>query len=77
MADANIQVIGDSVFGSDAERCASIAGFMSLRLELKVTDNAIPGATVIGEDGILGDLPGFEIILAVPALAFVARRFRN
>ena len=52
MADANIQVIGDSVFGSDAERCASIAGFMSLRLELKVTDNAIPGATVIGEDGI-------------------------
>ena len=52
MADANIQVIGDSVFGSDAEGCASIAGFMSLRLELKVTDNAIPGATVIGEDGI-------------------------
>jgi hypothetical protein len=27
-------------------------------------------------DGLLG-LPGFEIILAVPALAFVARRFRN
>mgnify|MGYP001167617004 FL=1 len=52
MADANIQIIGDSVFGSDAEECASIAGFMSLRLELKVTDNAIPGATVIGEDGI-------------------------
>ena len=32
---------------------------------------------VLGEDGILGDLPGFEVILAVPALAFVARRFRN
>ena len=52
MADANIQVIGDSVFGSDADGCASIAGFMSLRLELRVTDHAIPGATVIGEDGI-------------------------
>ena len=52
MADANIQVIGDSVFGSDADGCASIAGFMSLRLELRVTDHAIPGATVIGGDGI-------------------------
>ena len=52
MEDANIQVIGDSVFGSDADGCASISGFMSLRLELRVTDHAIPGSTVIGEDGI-------------------------
>ena len=42
-----------------------------------VTVNLIEAQQVLGEDGILGDLPGFEIILAVPALAFVARRFRN
>ena len=42
-----------------------------------VTVNLIKAKQFISEDGILGDLPGFEIILAVPALAFVARRFRN
>ena len=52
MKEANIQLVGDSLFGSDADGCASIAGFMSLKLELRVTDHAIPGATVIGEDGI-------------------------
>ena len=52
MAEANIQLVGDSLFGSDADGCASVAGFMSLKLELRVTDHAIPGATVIGEDGI-------------------------
>ena len=52
MEEANIQLVGDSLFGSDADGCASIAGFMSLKLELRVTDHAIPGATVIGEDGI-------------------------
>jgi len=52
LEDGKIQVIGDSVFGSDADGCASIAGFMSMKLEVKVTDHAIPGATVIGEDGI-------------------------
>ena len=30
----------------------------------------------LGEDGILG-LPGFEIMLAIPAIVFVARRFKN
>jgi len=39
--------------------------------------NLVKAKQVLGEDGILGDLPGFEMILAVPALAFVARRFRN
>ena len=52
MNEAKIQLVGDSLFGSDADGCASIAGFMSLKLELRVTDHAIPGATVIGEDGI-------------------------
>ena len=52
MENANIQLVGDSVFGSDADGCASISGFMSLQLNLRVTDHAIPGATVIGEDGI-------------------------
>ena len=52
MKEANIQLVGDSLFGSAADGGASIAGFMSLKLELRVTDHAIPGATVIGEDGI-------------------------
>ena len=52
MNEAKIQLVGDSLFGSDADGCASIAGFMSLKLELRVTDHAIPGATIIGEDGI-------------------------
>ena len=39
--------------------------------------NLMKATQLLGdEDGLLG-LPGFEIILAVPALAFVARRFRN
>ena len=32
---------------------------------------------LLGDEGGLLGLPGFEIILAVPALAFVARRFKN
>jgi hypothetical protein len=32
---------------------------------------------LLGDEGGLLGLPGFGIILAVPALAFVARRFRN
>jgi hypothetical protein len=32
---------------------------------------------LLGDNGGLLGLPGFGIILAVPALAFVARRFRN
>ena len=32
--------------------------------------------SALGEDGILG-LPGFEMALAIPTIAFVARRFKN
>ena len=35
-----------------------------------------PAGLLGDEGGILG-LPGFEIILAIPAIAFVARRFKN
>ena len=42
-----------------------------------VTVNLIKAKQLLGDDGGLLGLPGFEIILAVPALAFVARRFRN
>jgi len=31
---------------------------------------------ILGDDGVLG-LPGFEIAIAIPAIIFVARRFRN
>ena len=32
---------------------------------------------ILGDDGGLLGLPGFEIAIAVPAIAFVARKFRN
>ena len=32
--------------------------------------------SALGEEGILG-LPGFEMALAIPTIAFVARRFKN
>ena len=32
---------------------------------------------VLGDDGGLLGLPGFEIAIAIPAIAFVARKFRN
>ena len=48
----SVQVIGDSIFGADADGCASVSTFMSLRLWLEVDDNSIPGATVTGDEGI-------------------------
>ena len=42
-----------------------------------VTVNLIKAKQLLGDDGGILGLPGFEMILAVPALAFVARRFRN
>ena len=45
--------------------------------------NAIVTVTLVKAQGILGDdggilgLPGFEMMLAIPAIAFVARRFKN
>ena len=44
---------------------------------------AIVTVTLVKAQGILGDdggnlgLPGFEMMLAIPAIAFVARRFKN
>ena len=44
---------------------------------------AIVSLTLVKAQGILGDdggflgLPGFEMMLAIPAIAFVARRFKN
>ena len=42
-----------------------------------VTVNLIKAKQLLGDEGGLLGLPGFEIIIAIPALAFVARRFRN
>lgn len=52
ITEFSVQVIGDSLFGSDADGCASVSTFMSLRLWLEVEDNAIPGAAVIGDESI-------------------------
>ena len=49
------------------------------------TDNNLPRITLIlvkntnplGDDGGILGLPGFEIMLAIPAIVFVARRFKN
>ena len=49
----SVQVVGDSLFGADADGCASVSTFMSLRLWLEVKDNSIPGAMVSdGNEGI-------------------------
>ena len=42
-----------------------------------VTVNLIKAKQLLGDEGGLLGLPSFEMILAVPALVFVARRFRN
>ena len=53
ITEFSVQVVGDSLFGADAEGCASVSTFMSLRLWLEVEDNSIPGAMVNdGNEGI-------------------------
>jgi len=42
-----------------------------------VTVTLVKAKQLLGDDGGLLGLPGFEMIIAIPALAFVARRFRN
>ena len=42
-----------------------------------ITVNLIKAKQLLGDEGGLLGLPGFEMIIAIPALAFVARRFRN
>jgi len=42
-----------------------------------LTINLQKAASALGdEDGLLG-LPGFEIMIAIPAIAFVARKYRT
>ena len=41
------------------------------------TVNLIKAKQLLGDEGGLLGLPGFEMILAIPALAFVARKFKN
>ena len=52
ITEFSVQVIGDSLFGADADGCASVSTFMSLRLWLEVEDNSVPGATVAGDESI-------------------------
>ena len=35
------------------------------------------GSGLLGDDGGLLGLPGFELMIAIPAIAFVARRYRT
>ena len=42
-----------------------------------VTVTLVKAKQLLGDEGGLLGLPGFEIIIAIPALAFVARRFKN
>ena len=42
-----------------------------------VTVTLVKAKQLLGDEGGLLGLPGFEMIIAIPALAFVARRFRN
>ena len=52
ITEFSVQVVGDSLFGADADGCASVSTFMSLRLWLEVEDNSVSGATVIGDESI-------------------------
>ena len=52
ITEFSVQVVGDSLFGADADGCASVSTFMSLILWLQVEDNSVPGATVIGDESI-------------------------
>ena len=52
ITEFSVQVVGDSLFGADADGCASVSTFMSLRLWLEVEDNSVPGATVAGDERI-------------------------
>ena len=40
ITEFTVQVVGDSLFGADADGCASVSTFMSLRLWLEVEDNS-------------------------------------
>ena len=42
-----------------------------------VTVTLVKAQGILGDDGGILGLPGFEMMLAIPAIAFVARRFKN
>ena len=42
-----------------------------------LTLNLQKGSGLLGDDGGLLGLPGFELMIAIPAIAFVARRYRT
>ena len=55
MEESNIQIIGDSVFGSGAEGCTDISGFMSLASVSYTTSDA-------ADDTLRVDLGGRRVI---------------
>ena len=52
ITEFSVQIVGDSLFGADADGCASVSTFMSLRLWVQVEDHSEPGATVAGDESI-------------------------
>ena len=42
-----------------------------------VTVNLVKAQGILGDDGGILGLPGFEVMFAIPTIAFVARRFTN
>lgn len=59
----------DHMAGNSSANGTAKPALVSLTLEKAVG--------ILGDDGGLLGLPGFEIAIAIPAIAFVARKFRN
>jgi hypothetical protein len=59
----------DHMAGNSSANGTAKPALVSLTLEKTVG--------ILGDDGGLLGLPGFEIAIAIPAIAFVARKFRN
>ena len=59
----------DHMAGNSSANGTAKPALVSLTLE--------KAAGILGDDGGLLGLPGFEIAIAIPVIAFVARKFRN
>ena len=59
----------DHMAGNSSANGTAKPALVSLTLE--------KAAGILGDDGGLLGLPGFEIAIAIPTIAFVARKFRN
>ena len=59
----------DHMAGNSSANSTAKPALVTLTLEKAVG--------ILGDDGGLLGLPGFEIAIAIPAIAFVARKFRN